>query len=279
MDDQMAPQSETNDPLSLLLGQINPGKERHCPFGNFGTVCRIARQASGSVLLVEVLEAPLPEPSKKEKKPETDTEQAGEDQSSLIPTKAGTGFVTYHYPASKRNKGNWILGPSSEKDQYALVMTNAHVVSGGIKFNVHHMSGVTLAGKVVMVNEELDIALIRIRGKDLAPALKLSEKMAIVGEPALAIGYPLGLGQTVTQGIVSAVHLPKEKGLRNSPITYIQTDAPINPGNSGGPLFNMEGDIIGMNTAKFGQGEGLGFAIDAQTLRRELAKFLDASAR
>jgi S1-C subfamily serine protease len=158
-------------------------------------------------------------------------------------------------------------------------MTNAHVVSGGIKFNIHHISGDTLSGKVVMANEDLDIALIRIRGRDLPPALKLSNEKAIVGEPALAIGYPLGLGQTATQGIVSAVNLPREKGEKNSPITYIQTDAPINPGNSGGPLFNMKADIIGMNTAKFGIGEGLGFAIDAKSLNRELQKFLEMTAR
>lgn len=160
-----------------------------------------------------------------------------------------------------------------------MILTNAHVVSGGIKFNIHDTNDATFSGKVVMANKDLDIALIRIRGKDLPPALHLSDEKVMVGEPALAIGYPLGLGQTVTQGIVSAVNLPRERGLKNSPITYIQTDAPINPGNSGGPLFNLKGNIIGMNTAKFGEGEGLGFAIDAKSLRKELDKFLETTAR
>lgn len=270
--------SETDDPLPLA-SQIKPEKDRDCPTGNYGAMCRIVRKASNSVFLIEVLEVPLPTPSIKVKPPETDTGQTMVDAPLLVPTKMGTGFAVYHYPSSRRNNSRWRFGPASERDQFGLIMTNAHVVSGGIKFNIHLINGTTLPGKVVMANEDLDIALIRIRGRDLPPALELSDEKTLVGEPALAIGYPLGLGQTVTQGIVSAVNLPRERGLKNSPITYIQTDAPINPGNSGGPLFNMKGTIIGMNTAKFGQGEGLGFAIDAKTLNRELEKFLETTAR
>jgi S1-C subfamily serine protease len=258
---------------------VNPEKERYCPSGNFGTMCRIAKQARDSVLLVEVLEAHLPGPSIKENEPEAETDQTKLTPSILAPAKVGTGFVIYHYPSSRRHRARWIFGPIRESDQFALIMTNAHVISGGLKYNIHHINGDTLSGRVVMANKDLDIALLRIRSRDLPPALKLSNEKAIVGEPALAIGYPLGLGQTVTHGIVSAVNLPEEKWLKNSPITYIQTDAPMNPGNSGGPLFNMKGDIIGMNTAKFGKGEGLGFAIDAKTLSRELGRFLDATSR
>ena len=267
----------SND-IVLPMGKKNRRDERPCPSGYFGTMCRIAKKASGSVLLVRVVESPPPESANKDIEPGAKTDDDGE-KSLFEPIKTGTGFVVFQYPVSTRLLNRWNFVHSTQKNRVALIMTNAHVVNGGIKITLHDTDGNSFPGKAVVVNEELDIALVRIRGKDLPPTLRLSNERPIVGEPALAIGYPMGLGQTVTQGIVSAVNRPKEPNTKNSSISYIQTDAPINPGNSGGPLFNLKGEIIGMNTAKFRNSEGLAFAIDAKSLRLLLDKFVETTAR
>lgn len=101
-------------PLTVA-SQLRPEKEGSCPSGNFGTMCRIVREASGSVFLIKVLETPLPAPSIKKIHPETGTAQRMLDTPILIPTKMGTGFVIYHYPSSRRHTVRWSFGPASER--------------------------------------------------------------------------------------------------------------------------------------------------------------------
>ncbi|GBD94918.1 putative periplasmic serine endoprotease DegP-like precursor [bacterium BMS3Abin05] len=144
------------------------------------------------------------------------------------------------------------------------IITNNHVVSGSDDIRVKTPAGNTYKAKIIGTDPKTDIALIKIKAKNL-PIAKLGNSNNLkVGEWVLAIGNPFSqkLHQTVTKGIVSALG---RSGLELSPYeNYIQTDAPINPGNSGGALINLQGEVIGMNTAivaPSGAFAGIGFAI------------------
>ena len=152
------------------------------------------------------------------------------------------------------------------KDGY--ILTNNHVVSGADKLTVTLADGREFPGTMVGSDARSDVAVIKIDAKRL-PQLQLGNSDAVeVGEWVLAIGSPFGLPGTVTSGIVSA------KGRNSVGITdyenFIQTDAAINPGNSGGPLVNLQGEVIGINTAIFsrsGANNGIGFAIPVNMAR------------
>jgi len=139
------------------------------------------------------------------------------------------------------------------------IFTNNHVVEQADKILVKLSDGKEYEAKVIGRDAKTDIALIKIKPNDSLPVAETgdSEKLR-VGDWVLAIGNPFGLEQTVTAGIVSA----KGRVIGAGPYdNFIQTDASINPGNSGGPLFNMEGKVVGINTAIVAQGQGIGFAI------------------
>ncbi|MAH03766.1 hypothetical protein CMI39_03200 [Candidatus Pacearchaeota archaeon] len=143
------------------------------------------------------------------------------------------------------------------------IVTNAHVLAdeqgrlaSGIKAITHEQE--TINADFIGYNGELDIALLKISGDYNELILGNSENIQI-GEKVIAIGNPLGLQFSVSQGIVSAIHRP---GI-NKIEAYIQTDAALNPGNSGGPLINTQGEIIGINNFKINSGENLGFALES----------------
>ncbi len=139
------------------------------------------------------------------------------------------------------------------------ILTNYHVVEKVDKVVVKLSDSKEYEATLVGHDAKTDIALIKIKPKGQLPLVELGDSDAVrVGEWALAIGNPFGLEHTVTAGIVSA----KGRVIGAGPYdNFIQTDASINPGNSGGPLFNMEGKVIGINTAIVAQGQGIGFAI------------------
>ncbi|MBR9705232.1 trypsin-like serine protease, partial [Candidatus Pacearchaeota archaeon] len=143
-----------------------------------------------------------------------------------------------------------------------FVVTNAHVLSGarfadGILSN-SGVEGMDLIG----YNLTLDLALLKIDGT--YEPLKLGDSNDVrVGEKVIAIGNPLGLGFSVSEGIVSGVH---REGLERDLFAYIQTDAALNPGNSGGPLINTDGVAIGINNFK-ARGENIGFALESNHLK------------
>jgi len=139
------------------------------------------------------------------------------------------------------------------------VFTNNHVIAQADKILVKLASGKEYEAKVIGKDAKLDIALIKIKAAENLPVVEIGDSDPVrVGDWVLAIGNPFGLAQTVTAGIVSA----KGRVIGAGPYdNFIQTDASINPGNSGGPLFNMEGKVIGINTAIVAQGQGIGFAI------------------
>ena len=142
-----------------------------------------------------------------------------------------------------------------------LILTNYHVVDNAEKITVRLLDGRELAGKVVGEDQKIDIALVKISARDLPVAPLGDSDQLEVGEWVMAIGNPFGLDNTVTSGIVSA----KDRQIGAGPYDhFIQTDASINPGNSGGPLVNLQGEVIGIDTAIFSQSGGnigIGFAI------------------
>jgi serine protease Do len=147
-------------------------------------------------------------------------------------------------------------------DADGLILTNAHVVEGSERVRVHLLDGRTFEGKVKGSDPVTDIAVIQIEGENLPTVTLGNSDQVRPGDWAIAIGNPLGLDNTVTVGIISAVGRSSGQiGAANKRVTFLQTDAAINPGNSGGPLLDAEGRVIGVNTAIFQRAQGVGFAI------------------
>jgi S1-C subfamily serine protease len=177
------------------------------------------------------------------------------------------------------------LGSGIVFDARGDVVTNAHVVDTATRFVVTLASGdshpATLVGKDVGV----DLAVIRITGARPRPATFADSAQVQVGDLTLAIGNPLGLRSSVTEGIVSAVgrSVPETENVTLSSV--IQTSAAINPGNSGGALVDLSGRVIGIPTLSAidpemgAQAPGIGFAIDSDTVRRTAIHLASAAAR
>jgi serine protease Do len=157
-------------------------------------------------------------------------------------------------------------------DGYAV--TNNHVVQNAETVQVTTDDGKTYAAKVIGADPRTDLALIKVDAKDF-PYVKLGDNAPRVGDWVLAVGNPFGLGGTVTAGIVSA----RGRDIGAGPYDdFIQIDAPVNKGNSGGPTFDVEGNVIGVNTAIFspsGGSVGIAFAIPADTVKGVIAQLRD----
>ena len=154
------------------------------------------------------------------------------------------------------------LGSGFVVDSSGLIITNHHVVRAASTIRVGLMDGRTFDAAVVGVDPDTDLALLSVDAKDL-PAVTLGDEPR-VGESVFAVGNPYGYDHTVTAGIISARHRDLGIGPYDD---LLQTDASINPGNSGGPLFDMAGQLVGVNTAIHASGEGLGFAVPVPMLR------------
>lgn len=159
------------------------------------------------------------------------------------------------------------LGSGFIIDPSGLVVTNNHVIAEADEINVIMNDGTTLKAELVGRDTKVDLALLRVKSDKPLPSVKFgdSDKLRL-GEWVIAIGNPFSLGGTVTAGIVSA----RNRDINSGPYdNYIQTDAAINRGNSGGPLFNLNGDVIGVNTAIIspsGGSIGIGFAVPSKTV-------------
>ncbi|MGD1715285.1 HhoA/HhoB/HtrA family serine endopeptidase [Dapis sp. BLCC M172] len=149
------------------------------------------------------------------------------------------------------------------------LITNAHVVDGADTVKVTLKDGRVFDGQVKAVDSLTDIAIIKIEATDLPEVSMGKSEQLIPGQWAIAIGNPLGLDNTVTVGIISAIdRTSSQVGIPDKRVRFIQTDAAINPGNSGGPLLNAQGEVIGINTAIRADAQGLGFAIPIETAKR-----------
>ena len=158
-------------------------------------------------------------------------------------------------------------------DGYAV--TNYHVVDHAKSVQVTTDEGASYAAKVIGTDEKTDLALIKVDGKGDFPFVKFADRAPRVGDWVVAVGNPFGLGGSVTAGIVSA----RGRDIGAGPYDdYVQIDAPINKGNSGGPAFDVDGNVIGVNTSIFspsGGSVGIGFDIPAETAKLVVAQLKD----
>lgn len=168
-------------------------------------------------------------------------------------------FDRFFGDAPRREFKQQSLGSGFIISSDGYIFTNNHVVEHADKILVKLSDGREYEAKIIGKDAKTDIALIKIKPSESLPVAEIGDSDKLrVGDWVLAIGNPFGLEQTVTAGIVSA----KGRVIGAGPYdNFIQTDASINPGNSGGPLFNMEGKVIGINTAIVAQGQGIGFAL------------------
>jgi serine protease Do len=158
------------------------------------------------------------------------------------------------------------------------IITNHHVIAGQQEIRITLHGGKTYRATLIGEDPLLDIAVIKIDSNDTFTALKFGDSSLVeVGQLVFAIGNPFGLGETVTQGIISA----KERSLSDNQRDLFQTDAAINPGNSGGPLVNLTGEIIGINAAIFSVDkdrpsfQGVGFSIPSNEVREALEQIIE----
>src|SRR3954468_21292746 len=162
------------------------------------------------------------------------------------------------------------LGSGVMVDSSGLVVTNNHVIEGADQVKVSLADKREFEAEIVLKDSRTDLAVLRLKdGREKFPTLDFANSdELLVGDVVLAIGNPFGVGQTVTHGIVSAL-ARTQVGITDYQF-FIQTDAPINPGNSGGALVDMNGRLVGVNTAIFsrsGGSQGIGFAIPANMVR------------
>jgi len=161
------------------------------------------------------------------------------------------------------------LGSGVVVSPNGLVLTNNHVVERGTRFRCGLADGRELIAKVIGTDPAADLAILKLETKEKVPFATMGRSdELLIGETVIAIGNPFGLSHTVTTGVISAVHRSFPAGDRRL-FDFLQTDASINPGNSGGPLLDIEGRLLGINTAILGErSAGIGFAIPIDRARR-----------
>lgn len=163
----------------------------------------------------------------------------------------------------KPEGGGMALGSGFVITSDGYVVTNNHVVENATEVKVRFQGGDSFDATVIGTDPKTDLALLKIKSDKSFPAVSFTKTDAKVGDYVMAVGNPFGLGGTVTRGIVSA----RGRDIGSGPYDdFLQIDAPINKGNSGGPSFNLDGEVVGINTAIFspsGGSVGIGFAIPA----------------
>ncbi len=179
-------------------------------------------------------------------------------------------------PAPDENTVN-SMGSGFIVDPKGLIVTNNHVIADAVSIQVHMQDGTLLKAELVGHDPKTDLAVIRVKPDKDLPAVAFGDSdKARIGQWVVAIGNPFGLGGSVSLGIVSARNRDISAGPYDD---YLQTDAAINKGNSGGPLFTLDGQVVGINTAIFsptGGSVGIGFSVPSNTARRvvdQLVKF------
>lgn len=228
--------------------QRSGGKRRNVRLirtGSFDSFVDIAEQYKKAVVMIEVVE----------RRPRRIPFIGGFDlEMRREVTNVGTGFVC---------------------DRRGYIITNQHVIQGATEVLVHfNGEKKSVPARVIKSDYQLDLALLRTTLPPNTPVLRLGRSdQTRVGEWVMAIGNPLGLEHSVTVGVISAVNRPVTIGDRRYK-QLIQTDAAINRGNSGGPLFNANGEVIGINTAVSHNSQGIGFAIGIDLVRSILRRWI-----
>ena len=203
-----------------------------------------------------------------------------------VTTKAGNGntgmnqdlqdqlrrFFGRQFPQmpEQQTPGEKALGSGIIISSDGYILTNNHVVQNARTIQVKLTDNRTFSGKVIGTDPATDVALVKIDADNLQPITFADSDQAEVGDVVLAVGDPFGIGQTVTEGIISAKNRQGLSDDGNSDEAFIQTDAAINPGNSGGALIDTNGRLVGMNTAilsRSGGNQGIGFAVPSDLCR------------
>jgi serine protease Do len=167
------------------------------------------------------------------------------------------------------------LGTGVLIDAAGHVLTNEHVLAGATEIEIALADGREFAAELIGADPETDLAVVQLEAKGPLPVAALGTSSDLmIGETVIAIGNPFGLEHTVTTGVLSALNRTVRSESREYH-GFLQTDASINPGNSGGPLLNINGDVIGINTAIFRGAEGIGFAIPIDRARRIAAELIE----
>jgi serine protease Do len=185
----------------------------------------------------------------------------------------GPGQPGRPQPPTRRGQS---LGSGFIIDPSGIVVTNNHVIEGADEINVVLQDNTTIRAELLGADARTDLAVLRVRHTSPLPSVPFGDSdTAQVGDWVVAIGNPFGLGGSVTAGIVSARGRDIRQGLYDD---FIQTDAAINRGNSGGPLFNLQGEVVGINTAIYsptGGSIGIGFSIPSNLARNIVAQLRD----
>lgn len=176
-------------------------------------------------------------------------------------------FFGNQFPFENRTEISRGMGSGFIISRDGYILTNEHVVNGATKIEVVLAKGRKVPAKLMGSDFELDLAVLKIEAGNNLPYLEMGDTDKVrVGDWAIAIGNPHGLDHTVTVGVISAKGRPvtiQDRNYKN----LLQTDASINPGNSGGPLLNMQGQVVGINTAVNATAQGIGFAIPTSTVK------------
>jgi len=177
------------------------------------------------------------------------------------------------YPGKQYNRtslGSGVIIDGTE----GFILTNAHVIDKTGTITVTLKDEREFKASIVGADPDSDLAVLKISSKDILPDIKMGDsKDLMIGEDVIAIGNPFGFSHTVTTGVISALN----RSIRTENTVYhdfIQTDASINPGNSGGPLLNINGELIGINTAVYAKAQGIGFAIPINKAKRIISELI-----
>lgn len=221
--------------------------------------------AAGYIRFLPRLAAPPQQAPQTERLAASDDTDVSTAAGKVIPSVVGITIIKIENGSRVQGVGSGII-----VDSAGYILTNNHVVGGTLEsMSVSLYDGRDIPGSTIWTDPTLDLAIVKV-GVSGLPLAALGDSRAIkIGQPAIAIGNPLGLTfqRTVTAGIISAIN----RTLQISPGTFmedlLQTDASINPGNSGGPLINNRGEVIGINTIKVTTAEGMGFAVPINVVK------------
>lgn len=188
-------------------------------------------------------------------------------------------FRDFFSPELKRREKRTSLGSGVIIDgSRGFVLTNTHVVEKATTINVALNDNREFEATIVGMDPDSDLAVLKLKTDQTLPAVQMGNSDDImIGESVIAIGNPFGFSHTVTTGVVSAVNRSIKTADRVFH-EFIQTDASINPGNSGGPLLNINGELIGINTAIYAQAQGIGFAIPINRAKRIISDLINYGA-
>ncbi len=182
-------------------------------------------------------------------------------------------FEDFDIPAYRRRVKSTSLGSGFLVDGKGHILTNAHVVANASKIRITLVDKRSFPARLIASDPDSDLAVLQVSAGGLPQVAMGTSRDLMVGETVIALGNPFGLSNSVTTGVVSASRRSLRTGGREFR-DFIQTDASINPGNSGGPLVNLDGEVIGVNTAIVQEAQGIGFAIPIDKARRILGDLL-----